>query len=81
MQILDILCRYIKNHRLHKLNDNPNLEYLGHPLNSYHLIRHVASGWKRFLNDEPKLNKWIENNVGQIMWNNLFGDIGNRTTF
>ena len=69
--------RYIKNHHLHKLNDNPNFDYLGHPVNAYHFIRHVASGWKKILNDGPKINKWIESNVGQIIWNNFLGDIGN----
>ena len=75
-----MLCRYIKNHHLHKLNDNPNFDYLGHPVNAYHFIRHVASGWKRILNDGPKINIWIENNVGQIIWNNFPGDIGNLKT-
>ena len=69
--------RYIKNHNLHKLNDNPNFDFLGHPVNAYHFIRHVASGWKKILNDGPKINKWIESNVGQIIWNNFLGDIGN----
>ena len=69
--------RYIKNHHLHKLNDDPNFDYLGHPVNAYHFIRHVASGWKKILNDGPKINKWIESNVGQIIWNNFLGDIGN----
>ena len=72
--------RYIKNHHLHKLNDNPNFDYLGHPVNAYHFIRHVASGWNRILNDGPKINKWIENNVGQIIWNNFLGDIGKLKT-
>ena len=72
--------RYIKNHHLHKLNDNPNFDYLGHPVNAYHFIRHVASGWKKILNDGPKINKWIENNVGQIIWNNFLGDIGSLKT-
>ena len=78
----DVLSnRYIQSHHLHKLSHTPNLDYLGHPINAYHFIRHVATGWKKILNDGPKINKWIENNVGQIMWNNLFGDIGNLTTF
>ena len=68
--------RYIKNHHLHKLNATPNLDYLGHPINAYHLIRHVASGWKRILNDASRINDWITHNTGQIMWNNLLNDIG-----
>ena len=68
--------RYIKNHHLHKLNATPNLDYLGHPINAYHLIRHVASGWNRILKDAPLINDWITRNTGQIMWNNLRNDIG-----
>ena len=71
-----LLHRYIKNHHLHKLNDTPNLDYLGHPINAYHLIRHVASGWNRILNDAPQINDWITHNTGQIIWNNLLNDIG-----
>ena len=69
------LCRYIKNHHLHKLNDTPNLDYLGHPINAYHFIRHVASGWQRILNDSSEIDKWIGENAGQIVWNNLLNDI------
>ena len=61
---------------MHKLNGNPNLDYLGHPINAYHFIRHVASGWKRILSDGPQIDNWISNNVGSIVWNDLFGDIG-----
>ena len=68
--------RYITNHHLHELNDTPNLDYLGHPINAYHFIRHVASGWTRILNDGPDMRNWIESNVGQIVWNNLYNDIG-----
>ena len=66
-----ISLRYITNHHLHKLNGNPNLDYLGHPINAYHFIRHVASGWKRILNDGPQIDNWISNNVGSIVWNDL----------
>ena len=70
-----ISYRYIKDHHLHQLSDAPNLDYLGHPINAYHLIRHVASGWNRILNDAPQINKWIEHNAGIIVWNDLLGDI------
>ena len=39
------IFRYVQNHYLQNLNQTPNNDYLGHPLNAYHLIRHVASGW------------------------------------
>ena len=56
----DVLSnRYLENHYLHQLNDTPNLDYLGHPINAYHFIRHVASGWKRILNDGPQINNWM----------------------
>ena len=64
------------NHHVHKLSDIPNLDYLGHPINAYHFIRHVAFGWNRILNDTPQINNWIQSNVGRIVWNNLLGDIG-----
>jgi hypothetical protein len=32
------------------------VDYLGHPINAYHLIRHSALGWKLFNTDIlPKL--------------------------
>ena len=41
---------------MHQLNQTPNYRYLSHPINSFHLIRHVASGWdnivKYILKDE-----------------------------
>ena len=77
----DVLSnRYLENHDLHQLNDTPNLDYLGHPINAYHFIRHVASGWKRILNDGPQINNWIQKNAGKIVWNNLSNDIGNLKT-
>ena len=75
-----LLYRYIQSHQLHKLNDTPNLDYLGHPINAYHFIRHVASGWKRILDDGPQINNWIEKMAGKIVWNNLSNDIGNLKT-
>ena len=39
----------MKHHKIHKLNESPNYDYLGHPINAYHLIRHVASGWSNIL--------------------------------
>ena len=43
--------RYVKHHYIHQLNQTPNYDYLGHPVNAYHLIRHVASGWDNILNN------------------------------
>ena len=41
--------RYVKNHKKLELDQEPNVEYLGHPINAYNLIKHSAIGWK-FLN-------------------------------
>jgi len=47
---------YVQQHHKHGLNQTPNYDYLGHPINAYHLIRHVASGWqnvkKSVINEE-----------------------------
>jgi len=39
------LQTYVKRHYILMLNMEPNFEYLGHPINSYHFIHHMASGW------------------------------------
>ena len=28
-----------------KLNEEPNIDFLGHPINAFHFVRHVAAGW------------------------------------
>jgi len=28
-----------------KLFETPNYEFLGHPINAFHFVRHVAAGW------------------------------------
>ena len=43
--ILHLHCRYIDSHESVNLNQSPNFDYLGQPINSYFLIRHVALGW------------------------------------
>ena len=39
------ISRYVSHHKIHQLNQIPNYDYLGHPVNAYHFIRHVSSGW------------------------------------
>lgn len=39
------MSRYVASHKLLTLDRGPNYEFLGHPINAYHFIRHVASGW------------------------------------
>ena len=52
--------RYVKQHYLNGLNEDPNEEHLGHPINAYHFVRHVAYGWEYILNELPNI---ISNNV------------------
>ena len=46
---ITLFYRYVKNHKKLELDQAPNVEYLGHPINAYNLIKHSAIGWK-FLN-------------------------------
>lgn len=40
------LVKYIKSHKEAQLNQEPNFDYLGQPINGYLMIRHVALGWQ-----------------------------------
>ena len=50
LQIIQIIysshLRYIKSYHDLRLNEEPNFEFLGHPINSYHLVRHVAFAYE-----------------------------------
>ena len=46
-----LINRYVKHHKIHQLNQTPNYDYLGHPVNAYHFIRHVASGWASVMDE------------------------------
>ena len=35
-----------QHHRL-RLDEPPNYSFLGHPLNAYFFVRHVANGWTK----------------------------------
>ena len=54
LKSLNFVFRYVKSHYMHNLNQAPNFNHLGHPLNAYHLIRHVASGWNYLMEKEFK---------------------------
>lgn len=43
---------YVNNHYLQNLNQTPNYLYLGHPINAYHLIRHIASDWRNIITND-----------------------------
>ena len=54
--------RYVESHKKLKLNQEPNVDYLGHPINGYNLIKHAAMGWKNFhVKINPHLNETITN--------------------
>ena len=60
--IMPVFERYITNHKKLELNQEPNVDYLGHPINAYNLIKHSALGWKMFSEDiVPVLNQTIPN--------------------
>ena len=62
----ELIFRYVKTHYMHNLNQTPNFNHLGHPLNAYHLIRHVASGWNYLIENEFK-------NIPEIQLKHEFG--------
>ena len=45
-----------------KLDVGPNYDFLGHPINAYHFVRHVASGWKH-IQDKVIGNATIRDNL------------------
>ena len=49
------ISRYVRQHYKNKLNQTPNYEYLGHPINAYHFIRHVVREWEHVLQFLPAL--------------------------
>ena len=52
----------MESHKKLELNQEPNVDYLGHPINGYNLIKHAAMGWKNFhFKINPKLNETITN--------------------
>ncbi len=58
-----VLRRYARDHRALSLHESdPNFSFLGHPLNAYLLVRHVALGW-----EEVRTNVFqMENDTRQI---------------
>ena len=50
----------MESHKKLELNQEPNVDYLGHPINGYNLIKHAAMGWKNFhFKINPHLNETI----------------------
>ena len=70
------MLRYTKSHYLHQLNATPNYDHLGHPINAYHLIRHVASGWNKIVKNKVEINRWVFKNSKKEHWRSFPGYIG-----
>ena len=70
--------RYVKQHKRHQLNIEPNLNYLGHPINAYHLIRHVVYGWEyishhlSLLSDRRHLQTGLGKDIMMIRYSYTF---------
>ena len=62
LQLCTQFLRYVRNHKILELDQEPNVEYLGHPINAFNLIKHTAVGWS-YINDTVKqpLNRTLQN--------------------
>ena len=50
--------RYVKSYKQIELDKEPNFDYLGHPINSYQLVRHVAFAYQFIGKEfEPIINR------------------------
>ena len=62
MQKSEILFhpRYVKNHKKLKLDQEPSIDYIGHPINAFNFIKHSAQGWRIFNeNVNERLNETV----------------------
>ena len=69
------LDRYIKHHDQSRLDQEPSCHKIGHPVNAYHLIRHVALGWPAIDKDVLNNNTYLTQNLGAMIWNGVLDDI------
>ena len=67
--------RYVRQHYKNHLNDTPNYNYLGHPINAYHFIRHVAHGWPHV---HQLLTSLSETNSTSLELGNIHESLQNR---
>jgi len=44
--MVEAMKRYVKSYKEIELDKEPNFDYLGHPVNSYMLVRHVAFAYE-----------------------------------
>ena len=47
------------------LDKGPSYDFLGHPINAYHFVRHVASGWKH-VQDHVIGNATLRDNLNSL---------------
>ena len=69
------LNRYIKQHDQSRLDQEPNSHDIGHPVNAYHLIKHVALGWRAIEKDILNNDTYLTQNLGTMIWNDVLDDI------
>ena len=51
-----VFFSYTNEHRRLTLDTEPNYDFLGHPLNAYHFVRHVGNGWAKIRETLHKSN-------------------------
>ena len=66
------ILRYVKSHHSNQLDQEPNYEYLSHPLDAYHFVRHISSNWER-LRGEPLV--WNAELRNSSVFNDDIGEI------
>ena len=65
---------YVMQHYKQNLNQTPNYNYLGHPINAYHFIRHVVYGWEYVSRHLPELmaKKPLPRALGKYLVSKIF---------
>ncbi len=63
-----IVTRYLSQHYLLGLNREPNYDFLGHPLNAYFFVRHVAHGWTMIKRSLAGIDTNKTTELGKSMW-------------
>ena len=72
---LPYLNRYLKEHYSLEMQNKSKSEYLGHPINAYHLIRHVALGWDGINENILQNTTYWTQYLGSLIWNGVVDDI------
>ena len=57
------------------MKNKSKAEYLGHPINAYHLIRHVALGWDGISDNILQNKTYWKQKIGSLIWNGVIDDI------